>query len=72
MLTHHPLVASFWSIDLFVSCRRTQVCLSLQLLLQTPEPNDGLDPEIAAHWKNSRKEAEATALRWNEIYAIRK
>jgi hypothetical protein len=29
----------------------TQVCLSIQLLLQDPNPDDPLDPQIAKKWK---------------------
>jgi len=45
------------------------VCLSIQLLLSTPNPEDPLDPAIANAWKNNKSGAEATAREWTRKYA---
>jgi len=47
-----------------------KVCLSIQLLLQNPNPDDPLDPTIAAHWKRSLSEAQQTAREWTRKYAM--
>jgi len=46
------------------------VCLSIQLLLQTPNPEDPLDPAIATAWKTSKAGAEATARDWTRKFAM--
>mmetsp|Transcript_32827 Transcript_32827/g.79883 ORF Transcript_32827/g.79883 Transcript_32827/m.79883 type:complete len:159 (+) Transcript_32827:171-647(+) len=46
-----------------------KVCLSLQLLLSAPNPDDPLDNKIADHWKNNEKQANATAKAWVKKYA---
>jgi ubiquitin-conjugating enzyme E2 N len=46
-----------------------KVCLSIQLLLQSPNPDDPLDPTIAAAWKKNKKAALATARQWTAQYA---
>jgi len=46
-----------------------KVCLSIQLLLQNPNPDDPLDPTIAKHWKNNLAAAEATAREWTKKHA---
>jgi len=47
-----------------------KVCLSIQLLLQNPNPEDPLDPNIAKEWKNNIKKAEATAKEWTKKHAM--
>jgi ubiquitin-conjugating enzyme E2 N len=47
-----------------------KVCLSIQLLLQNPNPDDPLDPNIAKEWKNNTKKAEATAKEWTKKHAM--
>jgi ubiquitin-conjugating enzyme E2 N len=46
-----------------------KVCLSIQLLLQNPNPDDPLDPNIAKQWKSNIKIAEATAREWTQKHA---
>jgi len=46
-----------------------KVCLSIQLLLQAPNPDDPLDNGIAKHWKDNEKDALATAKQWTKKYA---
>ena len=46
-----------------------KVCLSIQLLLQNPNPDDPLDPQIASHWKRDNAEAQRTAREWTRKYA---
>eukprot|EP00386_Alphamonas_edax_P010379 GDKI01033570.1.p1 GENE.GDKI01033570.1~~GDKI01033570.1.p1 ORF type:complete len:152 (+),score=46.68 GDKI01033570.1:82-537(+) len=45
------------------------VLLSIQALLSSPEPDDPLDTSVATHFKQNKKDAEATARNWNKIYA---
>jgi len=46
-----------------------KLCLSIQLLLQCPNPDDPLDTQIAKHWKEDRVGAEATAKDWTLLWA---
>nr|AAT09084.1 ubiquitin conjugating enzyme E2 1 [Bigelowiella natans] len=46
-----------------------KVCLSLQLLLSAPNPDDPLDNKIADHWKKNEKAANDTAKAWVKKYA---
>lgn len=46
-----------------------KVCLSIQLLLQTPNPADPLDPQIAKVWTDTPKLAEERAREWTKLYA---
>ena len=43
--------------------------LSIQLLLCEPNIEDPLDPNVAAHWRDNRKEAEQQAREWTRKYA---
>jgi ubiquitin-conjugating enzyme E2 N len=47
-----------------------KVCLSIQLLLQAPNPDDPLDNKVAEHWKTSEKDAIATAREWTRKHAM--
>jgi len=49
-----------------------KVCLSIQLLLQAPNPDDPLDPAVAKDWKNNEAEAIKTAREWTKKHAIPK
>jgi ubiquitin-conjugating enzyme E2 N len=46
-----------------------KVCLSIQLLLQNPNPEDPLDPTIASHWKRDLNDAQRVAREWTRKYA---
>jgi ubiquitin-conjugating enzyme E2 N len=46
-----------------------KVCLSIQLLLQNPNPDDPLDNKIAEIWKSSLDTAHKTAREWTDKYA---
>ena len=46
-----------------------QVCLSIQLLLQNPNPDDPLDPTIASHWKRDANDSQRVAREWTRRYA---
>eukprot|EP00456_Euglypha_rotunda_P092825 TRINITY_DN9786_c0_g1_i5.p1 TRINITY_DN9786_c0_g1~~TRINITY_DN9786_c0_g1_i5.p1 ORF type:complete len:176 (-),score=20.22 TRINITY_DN9786_c0_g1_i5:75-566(-) len=46
-----------------------KVCLSIQLLLETPNPDDPLDTNIAAHWKKDLTGAKKTATEWTKKFA---
>lgn len=46
-----------------------KVCLSIQLLLQAPNPDDPLDTKVADHWKNDEKGALATAKQYTQQFA---
>mmetsp|Transcript_94793 Transcript_94793/g.149963 ORF Transcript_94793/g.149963 Transcript_94793/m.149963 type:complete len:152 (-) Transcript_94793:26-481(-) len=46
------------------------VLLSIQALLSTPEPSDPLDPQVAEHFTQNRKEADQIAQQWNAQYAM--
>jgi len=59
------ILKSAWSPALQI---RT-VCLSLQLLMQTPNPEDPLDTKIADLWINNNTVAIQTARQWTEMYA---
>ena len=54
-----------WTPALTVS----RVCLSIQLLMQDPNPDDPLDPKVAEMWKNNLQQAHATARDWTTQYA---
>ncbi|CUM53887.1 unnamed protein product [Debaryomyces tyrocola] len=43
--------------------------ISLQSLLQSPEPNDPQDAEVAKHYLTNKKGFEETAIYWTKIYA---
>lgn len=45
------------------------VCLSLQVLLQAPEPDDPLDNTVADLWKSNLKQAHANARTYTVKYA---
>eukprot|EP00484_Ammonia_sp_Unknown_P023920 CAMPEP_0197036890 /NCGR_PEP_ID=MMETSP1384-20130603/14251_1 /TAXON_ID=29189 /ORGANISM="Ammonia sp." /LENGTH=154 /DNA_ID=CAMNT_0042467117 /DNA_START=103 /DNA_END=567 /DNA_ORIENTATION=- len=47
-----------------------KVCLSIQSLLQEPNPDDPLDNKVAAVWKSNLPAAEKTAKEWTQIYAV--
>lgn len=47
----------------------TKVLLSIQSLLNEPNPDDPLDTTIADHWKKDKKGAEALAREWTKKYA---
>lgn len=44
--------------------------ISLQSLLQDPEPNDPQDAEVARHYLSDKAGFEATAKQWTEKYAL--
>ncbi|KAG5419975.1 ubc1 [Candida metapsilosis] len=43
--------------------------ISLQLLLQSPEPNDPQDAEVAKHYLSNKAGFEETAAYWTKLYA---
>lgn len=43
--------------------------ISLQLLLQSPEPNDPQDAEVAKHFISNKQGFDDTAAYWTKIYA---
>ncbi|KAI5950264.1 ubc1 [Candida jiufengensis] len=43
--------------------------ISLQLLLQSPEPNDPQDAEVAKHYLSNKQGFEETAAYWTKLYA---
>ncbi|CEO97601.1 UBC core domain-containing protein [Plasmodiophora brassicae] len=45
------------------------VCLSIQCLLQSPNPLDPLANDVAEHWKTNEDGALATAREWTMKYA---
>eukprot|EP00049_Salpingoeca_infusionum_P018619 m.358020 g.358020 ORF g.358020 m.358020 type:complete len:150 (+) comp18019_c0_seq1:324-773(+) len=45
------------------------VLLSIQALLDTPEPDDPLDPKVAEHWKSDPAGAKRKAAEWTAQYA---
>jgi ubiquitin-conjugating enzyme E2 N len=47
-----------------------KVCLSIQLLLAAPNPDDPLDNKVAAHWKKSEADAIKTAKEWTKKHAM--
>lgn len=48
-----------------------KVCLSIQLLLQAPNPDDPLDANVATQWKKNEAAALNTARKWTKQYATR-
>jgi ubiquitin-conjugating enzyme E2 N len=46
-----------------------QVCLSIQALLASPNPDDPLDNKVATQWKNNNEQAKKTAKEWTKKYA---
>jgi len=46
-----------------------KVCLSIQLLLQAPNPDDPLDNQVASQWKSDERAAIATAREWTSKFA---
>jgi len=46
-----------------------KVCLSIQLLLHSPNPDDPLDPKIAQQWRENTAEANRIAREWTAKYA---
>eukprot|EP01083_Nonionella_stella_P072403 195244_1 len=48
-----------------------KVCLSIQLLMQSPNPADGLDPRIAEVFSTNPEKAKRRARRWTARYANR-
>ena len=57
-----------WTPALTVS----RVCLSIQLLMQVPNPDDPLDNKVADQWKSDIKTAHKTAREWTQKYAKKK
>lgn len=47
-----------------------KVCLSIQLLLQCPNPDDPLDTKVADHWKKDEPGANRTAKEWTKQFAV--
>eukprot|EP01084_Bolivina_argentea_P132148 233187_1 len=47
-----------------------KVCLSIQSLLQEPNPDDPLDNKVAEVWKSNLKLAHKNAKQWTKIYAV--
>lgn len=43
--------------------------ISLQSLLQSPEPNDPQDAEVAKHYISNKSGFEETAANWTKVYA---
>lgn len=43
--------------------------ISLQSLLQSPEPNDPQDAEVAKHYISNKKSFDDTAAYWTKVYA---
>nr|CDS26823.1 ubiquitin conjugating enzyme E2 N [Hymenolepis microstoma] len=48
------------------------VLLSIQALLGSPNPDDPLDNEVAAEWKQDEAKAVQTAREWTRLYATEK
>lgn len=46
-----------------------KVCLSIQLLLSSPNPDDPLDNNVANVWKTNLVQAKKTAAEWTKKYA---
>uniref|UniRef100_A0A6A7G9T6 Ubiquitin-conjugating enzyme E2 N n=1 Tax=Hirondellea gigas TaxID=1518452 RepID=A0A6A7G9T6_9CRUS len=46
------------------------VCLSIQLLLQAPNPDDPLALDVAELWKSDEQKALAHARQWTSQYAV--
>ena len=47
-----------------------KVCLSIQALLQAPNPDDPLDNNVAEKWKVNEQAAIATAAEWTRRHAM--
>ena len=47
-----------------------KVCLSIQSLLQEPNPEDPLDNNIANVFKSNLKLAHKNAKQWTKLYAV--
>mmetsp|Transcript_27257 Transcript_27257/g.24079 ORF Transcript_27257/g.24079 Transcript_27257/m.24079 type:complete len:87 (+) Transcript_27257:1-261(+) len=54
-----------WTPALTIS----RVCLSIQLLMQDPNPDDPLDNQVAEMWKTNVKQAHKTAREYTAKYA---
>eukprot|EP00474_Spongospora_subterranea_P008704 CRZ09162.1 hypothetical protein [Spongospora subterranea] len=48
------------------------VCLSIQCLLQSPNPLDPLANDVADHWKTDEDGALLTAKEWTRLHAKKK
>jgi ubiquitin-conjugating enzyme E2 N len=46
-----------------------KVCLSILLLLQTPNPDDPLDAAVAKQWRDDLDGAQKRAREWTKLYA---
>jgi len=46
------------------------VLLSIQVLLNAPNPDDPLDTKIAEHWKTDEKGAIVEAQKWTKAHAM--
>jgi len=46
-----------------------KVCLSIQLLLAAPNPDDPLDTKVAQQWKRNEADAIRTAQQWTRKFA---
>jgi len=55
-----------WTPALTIS----RVCLSIQVLMQDPNPDDPLDNKVADQWKNNLQLAHKTAREWTKMYAM--
>ena len=47
-----------------------KVCLSIQLLLQAPNPDDPLANDVAEHWKKDEPAAIRLAKEWTRKHAV--
>ncbi len=47
-----------------------KVCLSIQLLLQAPNPDDPLANDVAEAWKRNEASAFAVAREWTRKFAV--
>lgn len=45
------------------------ILLSIQALLETPNPDDPLANDVASHWKRNQQEAIEMAKKWTKLYA---
>jgi ubiquitin-conjugating enzyme E2 N len=46
-----------------------KVCLSIQLLMQAPNPDDPLDNNVANHWKSDERNAIQRAREYTAKFA---